>query len=133
MLRVFMLFVMASFRQKHEPHYCTNLFEHINEDITKNNITIPSSTLEKLLALKRRKRITKHGGFDDRNISEDDSLSRIAENIRKYNLLKLLEHGGLGDVQKLEALKEWQKIDGESPIAPDLTKGGLFREWEWDF
>ena len=128
-----MLFVMASFRQTLEPHYCTNLFEHINEDITKNNITIPSSTLEKLLALKRRKRITKHGGFDDRNISEHDSLSRIAENIRKYNLLKLLEHGGLGDVQKLEALKEWQKIDGESPIAPDLTKGGLFREWEWDF
>jgi len=133
MLRVFMLFVMASFRQTLEPHYCTNLFEHINEDITKNNITIPSSTLEKLLALKRRKRISKHGGFDDRNITEDDSLGRIAENMRKYKLLKLLENGAIGDVPKLEALEEWQKIYGESNIAPDLTKGGLFREWDWDF
>lgn len=129
MLRFFMLFVTVMFRQKLEPYYCTN----VNEDITKNNITIPSSILERLLVLKRKKSIAKLGGFDGRNITKVDSLVRIAENMRKYKLLKRLENGAIGELAKLEAIEEWQKIDGESSIAPDLTKGGLFREWEWDF
>ena len=129
MLRFFILFVTVMFRQKLEPYYCTNLYE----DITSRNNTIPSSILERLLVLKRQKRIAKLGGFDGRNITEVDSLVQIAENMRKYKLLKRLENGAICELSKLEAIEEWQKIDGESSISPDLTKGGLFREWEWDF
>lgn len=120
--------------QQHiEPIYCTNTNEYIHEDITKYNVTRSKSTLEKLLVMKRKNRIAKYSGFDDRNITEDASLDRINEHIRKYELLKLLQNGAIGETQKLEAIEIWRKMDGESPMAPDLTHGGLFRDWDWDF
>jgi hypothetical protein len=109
------------------------MYEHVNEDITKYNVTRPKTSLEKLLAFKRKIRYANYGGFDDRNITEDDSIRQIAENMRKYKLLKLLENEANGELPKLDAIEEWQKIDGKSSIASDLTKGGLFRDWEWDF
>jgi len=129
---LFFVFLYKS-RQKLEPHYCTNMYEHVNEDITKYNVTRPKTSLEKLLAFKRKIRYANYGGFDDRNITEDDSIHQIAENMRKYKLLKLLENEAIGELPKLDAIEEWQKIDGKSSIASDLTKGGLFRDWEWDF
>jgi len=128
-----LIFFVCKPRPKIEPIYCTNMYEHIHEDITKYNITRSKTTLEKLLQMKHRKYSSKYSGFDERNNTEDDSIVEIAENMRKYKLLQLLENGAIGELQKLEAIEAWHKMYGESLMASDLTKGGLFREWDWDF
>lgn len=115
------------------------------------------SSLEKLLRIKnvRKKKKEFVGGYDmhtnETNLNET-MLSQIAENMRKLKLLNLLENPHISEIEKLNRLENYTKTDSisghyailkksgmvdleqysESTYGVDMTKGGLFSDWNND-
>lgn len=117
------------------------------------------NSLEKLLQIAKNNAKKKQqdliGGYDMRtnetNLNET-MLSHIAENIHKLKLLNLLENPRVSEIEKLNRLENYTKTDSisghyaivkksgmvdleqysESTYGVDMTKGGLFSDWNND-
>lgn len=89
----------------------------------------------------RRLKENNSSGFDSRMIENETEneivLLKIQENIYVYNLLKKLISPYLQQNSKLKAWYEYVdyceiKQNGSSKFAPDLTQGGLFKDWDFE-
>lgn len=89
----------------------------------------------------RRLKENNSSGFDSRMIENETeneiTLLKIQENIYVYNLLKKLMSPYLQQNSKLKVWYEYVdyceiKLNGSSKFVPDLTQGGLFKEWDFE-
>jgi hypothetical protein len=132
-----------------------DFIDEIIDDFIAQNKT--ENSLEKLLrianAKKKKRKLV--GGYDmhvmEPNLNET-MLSQIAENMRKFKLLNLLENPRISEIEKLQRLENYTKTDSvsghslvvkksgmvdleqytESTYGTDITKGGLFSDWNND-
>jgi phosphoenolpyruvate carboxylase len=130
--------------------------ELIDDAIAENE---QENSLEKLLQIAKNNAKKKQqdlvGGYDMRtnetNLNET-MLSQIAENMHKLKLLNLLENPQISEIEKLQRLENYRKTDSisghfsvlkksgmvdlerytESTYGTDMTKGGLFSDWNND-
>lgn len=111
-------------------------------DKNKNESTNSTDLTETEIRWKhRRLKQNNSSGFDSRT-SENETeneivLLKIQENIYVYNLLKKLMSPYLQQNSKLKAWYEYVdyyevKLNGSSKFAPDLTRGGLFKDWDFE-
>jgi len=57
-------------------------------------------------------------------------MQKIREHFRKYELLKTLENEDISIDQRAELAKqEMYHCEDSSPMVPDLSRGGLYRDW----
>jgi phosphoenolpyruvate carboxylase len=130
--------------------------ELIDDAIAENE---SENSLEKLLQIAknnaRKKKRKLVGGYDMRTNEtslNETMLSQIAENMRKLKLLNLLENPQISEIEKLQRLENYRKTDSisghfsvlkksgmvdlerytESTYGTDMTKGGLFSDWNND-
>jgi hypothetical protein len=77
----------------------------------------------------------KKTGYDERyeilyeHPNRTEVLYNISQNIRKLNLLMLLQHEGVSAYEKVLAIETYEKTEGASPLSPNIYAGGLFDAW----
>jgi len=90
----------------------------------------------------RRLKQNNSSGFDTRTTENETEneivLLKIQENIYLHNLLKKLMSPYLQQNTKLKAWYEYLdygeiKQNGSSKFATDLTRGGLFKDWDFEW
>ena len=73
-----------------------------------------------------------YNGYDCRHkITEDinyNEIEKIKENINKYNLLKTLEDNKIPIQHKIKLI---EKNNYQSVYVTNITKGGLFKDWDF--
>jgi hypothetical protein len=74
-------------------------------------------------------------GYDGRyNITEilnNTEIEKIKENFNKYNLLKTLEDKKIPIQHKIKLIDNYNKNNYQSVYVTNITKGGLFKDWNF--
>ena len=97
----------------------SNKNKNINNNINENN---------KLINL--YKISNKYNGYDNRYITENNLSNIQLNNYRRiYNNYKLLKNEDISINTKLKLIKK-ENIFGDN-IVPNITKGGLYKNWDF--
>jgi len=77
------------------------------------------------------------GGYDERyntSVLEDHYITnKIKINNMKYETLKYLENDKVSLINKINYLENIDLDFLQRKIKPNITSGGLFKEWEYSF
>lgn len=68
--------------------------------------------------------------LEEEHITKDKTLSKIRNNILKWNQLQLLENPHISIIEKLLIVKEIETDNVESIYVSNIYKGGLYKDWD---
>jgi hypothetical protein len=102
-------------------------------NITKNDYTDTTAELEDLLTNRHALKRMIIEGVDQRFVGEKDNgvLAEFVINLYKYNLLKTLENPLISQIEKVQHIEDYEKMDSEKNLKymPEIFKGIVFSDW----
>jgi len=97
-----------------------------------------NSTEKEIIINCSRSFFGRRSGYDETyNSSNHPSDQEVIFNITKFNrqmeLLKMLENKNVNQNNKVKLIEEHNKNEYPNPIVPNIFRGGLYKDWDFEF